>query len=69
MTNNPPVSKRGRPEHPRTQEALAFMKLYPNISQKAIARKFEIPKSTFAHAIARYAARCEHCGGKIHATA
>ena len=67
MTNNQRFSKRGRPEHPRIPEALAFMKLYPNISQKAIARKFEIPKSTFAHAIARYAERCEYCGGKIHA--
>ena len=65
MTNNPPVSKRGRPEHSRIPEALSFMKLYPNISQKAIARKFSIPPSTFFHAIARHAERCVHCGGKL----
>jgi len=67
MTNTHPVNKRGRPEHPRIPEALAFMKLYPNISQKAIAKKFSIPPSTFFHAIGRHAKRCEHCGGKIHA--
>lgn len=67
MNTDQPVikRKRGRPEHPRTREALEFLRKYPSLSQKAAAKAFGISYSVLHHAVARHAPRCEHCGGKL----